>query len=212
VLIPDYETEVDFLNCEAIAKTVVELLHDNRKRALTVGIHGDWGAGKPSILKMVQSQLSRDKDVAVLWFNGWAFQGFDDAKTVMIEATIAELMRQRSTLAWVKDIGGKLLRRVDWLKVIKRGGGLAFNVMTGLQSPDQIRSALEGLNGVIDKLNRQKRTRPDQKISVTMSEREAQSTQRRLWPCAPIYHSGSRGRTHRVTDCRAAPSGPGGRY
>ena len=26
-----------------------------------------------------------------LWFNGWTFEGFDDAKTVLIESTIAEL-------------------------------------------------------------------------------------------------------------------------
>jgi predicted KAP-like P-loop ATPase len=159
VLIPDYETEVDFLNCEAISKTVVQLLRDNRKRALTIGIHGDWGAGKSSILKMVQSDLSQDKDVAVLWFNGWAFQGFDDAKTVIIEATIAELIRQRSTTGKVREIGGKLLKRIDWLKIVKRGGGLAFNLATGLPSPDQIGSAIEGLNGVIEKL---KGTKPEE--------------------------------------------------
>jgi predicted KAP-like P-loop ATPase len=104
MLIPDHETEVDFLNCEAISKTVVELLKDNRKRALTVGIHGDWGAGKSSILKMVQVELSQDSKVACLWFNGWAFQGFEDAKTVLIEATITELMRQRSGISKVKTL------------------------------------------------------------------------------------------------------------
>jgi predicted KAP-like P-loop ATPase len=93
MLIPDHETEVDFLNCEAISRTVVQLLRSNRKRALTVGIHGDWGAGKSSILKMIEQELVQDKDVACLWFNGWAFQGFDDAKTVLIEATITELCR-----------------------------------------------------------------------------------------------------------------------
>jgi predicted KAP-like P-loop ATPase len=159
VLIPDYETEVDFLNCEAISKTVVQLLCDNRKRALTIGIHGDWGAGKSSILKMIQSDLSQDKDVAVLWFNGWAFQGFDDAKTVMIEATIAELIRQRSAIGKVKEIGVKLLKRIDWLKVVKRGGSLALNLATGLPSPDQIGLAIEGLNGVIEKL---KGTEPEE--------------------------------------------------
>jgi predicted KAP-like P-loop ATPase len=111
VLIPDHETEVDFLNCEAISRTVVDLLKGNRTRALTVGIHGDWGAGKSSILKMVQRDLARDKDVACLWFNGWAFQGFDDAKTVMIEATIAELCRQRSTVGKVKELGARGLFR-----------------------------------------------------------------------------------------------------
>jgi putative protein kinase ArgK-like GTPase of G3E family len=33
-----------------IAKTVVVLLKDNRHNALTVGIQGDWGAGKSSVL------------------------------------------------------------------------------------------------------------------------------------------------------------------
>jgi len=149
VLIPDHETEVDFLNCEAISRTVVDLLKGNRARALTIGIHGDWGAGKSSILKMVQRDLAKDKDVACLWFNGWAFQGFDDAKMVRIEATIAELCRQRSTVGKVKELGSRLLKRIDWLKVMKRGGGLAFNVVTGLPSPDQLESLWNGLQSTI---------------------------------------------------------------
>ena len=49
MLIPDHETAVDFQNYEAIARAVVELLEGNRSRTLTIGIHGDWGAGKSSI-------------------------------------------------------------------------------------------------------------------------------------------------------------------
>lgn len=142
MFIPDNETAVDYLNCEAISRTVVTLLKQNRARALTVGVHGDWGAGKSSILKMVELGLSKDKNVACLWFNGWAFEGFDDAKTVLIEATITELYRQRSTVGKVKELSRKLLKRVDWLKVAKRGSGLAINALTGLPSPDQIESVV----------------------------------------------------------------------
>ncbi len=142
MLIPDHETEVDYLNCESISQTIFELLKDNRKRALTVGIHGDWGAGKSSILKMIETNLNSDKDVAVLWFNGWTFEGFADAKTVLIENTITELYRQRSTVGKVKEKARELLKRVNWLKIAKRSSGLAFNIMTGLPSPDQIETAL----------------------------------------------------------------------
>lgn len=148
MLIPDHETEIDYLNCEAISQTVVELLKDNRKRALTVGIHGDWGAGKSSILKMIAADLSLDEDVAVLWFNGWTFQGFDDAKTVLIENTITELCRQRSKVGKVKEKAAKLLKRVNWLKIAKLSSGVAFNVLTGLPSPAQIETVIGALQSL----------------------------------------------------------------
>jgi predicted KAP-like P-loop ATPase len=149
VLIPDHETAVDFLNYEAISKTVAELLKDNRQRALTIGIHGDWGAGKSSVLKMVESEMSKDRQVACLWFNGWAFQGFDDAKTVLIEVIISELFRQRSADEKVREIVKSLLKRVEWLKLARRGASLAFTLATGMPSPDQIRTALGGLQNLL---------------------------------------------------------------
>lgn len=148
MLIPDHETAVDFLNYEAVSKTVVELLKNNRQRALTVGIHGDWGAGKSSVLKMVESAIASDKKVACLWFNGWTFQGFDDAKTVLIEVIISELVRQRSAVGKVKEIGGRLLKRVDVMKLARRGAGLAFTLTTGLPSLDQISTVLAGIQSL----------------------------------------------------------------
>ena len=150
MLLADHETAVDFLNYEAISKTIVELLRDNRQRALTIGIHGDWGAGKSSVLKMVEAEIGHDKQVACLWFNGWTFQGFDDAKTVLIETTITELCRQRSTIGKVKEMGARLIKRIDWLKVAKRSSGLAINVLTGLPSPDQIETVLGSLGAIAD--------------------------------------------------------------
>ncbi len=148
MLIPDYETEVDFLNCEAISQTIVELLKVDSKRPLTVGIHGDWGAGKSSILKMIEANLRSVDDVAVLWFNGWAFEGFDDAKIVLIENTIIELCRQRSTFGKVKEKTKNLLQRVNYLKLAKRSSGIGFNVLTGSPSPDQIEMAVNALRSM----------------------------------------------------------------
>lgn len=166
MLLPDHETAVDFLNYEAISTTVVELLRENRKRALTIGIHGDWGAGKSSVLKMVEAETAKDKGIACLWFNGWTFQGFDDAKTVLIETTISELCRQRSTYGKVREIGSRLIKRIDWLKVLKRGGGLAFNLITGLPSPDQIETVWSALGALADRL----RGMPPEEIEAKITE------------------------------------------
>jgi predicted KAP-like P-loop ATPase len=148
MLIPDHETAVDFLNYEAIATTVTEILKNNRQRALTIGIHGDWGAGKSSVLKMVEASMAKDDKVACLWFNGWTFQGFDDAKTVLIESIITELSRKRSAVGKVKKVSARLLKRLDWLKMLRRGGSLAFSVVTGIPSPDMITSAIAGIDAI----------------------------------------------------------------
>ena len=148
MLIPDHETAIDFLNYEAISYTVIELLKNNRQQALSVGIHGDWGAGKSSILKMIESGLCEDEKVACLWFNGWEFQGFDDAKTVLIESIITELSRQRSED--VKELCARLIKRVDWLKIAKRASSVALTLTTGLPSPDQIEAVVGNLKSLID--------------------------------------------------------------
>jgi predicted KAP-like P-loop ATPase len=59
----------------------------------------------------------------------------------------------------VKEMGGRLLKRVEWLKLLKRGGGLVFNAVTGLPSPDQIGTVLEKINATIGGL---KDLTPDQ--------------------------------------------------
>ena len=46
----DQETATDFLYYEAIAKTVVKLIRQTPNAPVTIGLHGDRGAGKSSVL------------------------------------------------------------------------------------------------------------------------------------------------------------------
>ncbi len=80
----DNETKVDLLNNEAIAETIIALLAEKPDRAVTIGVHGDWGAGKSSILEMIEAELGSKDDILCLKFNGWRFQGFEDAKIALI--------------------------------------------------------------------------------------------------------------------------------
>lgn len=137
MFISDQETATDMLQYEAIAKTVAKLIEKSPGVPITIGVHGDWGAGKSSVLKMAQSALE-GTGVLCIWFNGWAFEGFEDAKTVVLETIIEELKRARPTSKKVKDAAKKLLKRVDWLKAAKKAGGLAFTLATGIPTLSQI--------------------------------------------------------------------------
>jgi KAP family P-loop domain len=137
--ISDQETKVDLLRNEAIASTVIRLINERHDRSVTIGVHGDWGAGKSSVLEMIQSGFGKDDSrVLCLKFNGWQFQGFEDAKIAVIEGVVTELIANRPFLNKATDEVKEVLKHINWLKAAKRLGGLAFNAFTGLPSPDQI--------------------------------------------------------------------------
>lgn len=144
MILADNETRVDLLNNEAIAATIVELMRARPDRPVTIGVHGDWGAGKSSILEMIEAGLEEDEKVLCLKFNGWRFQGFEDAKIALIEGIVDGLIEKRPALTKAADAVKDILRRIDWLKVAKKVGGLAFTAYTGIPSPSL-------LEGVVDK-------------------------------------------------------------
>src|SRR3984957_15415902 len=98
MILADNETRLDLLNNEAIAITIVELLRERQAQPITVGVHGDWGAGKSSILEMIEVRFFDDADVLCLKFNGWRFQGFEDAKIALIEGIVTGLLEKRPLL------------------------------------------------------------------------------------------------------------------
>src|SRR6266851_4933247 len=151
MFLSDQETEVDLLYYEAIARTVVKLIGETKSSAVTIGVHGDWGAGKSSVLKMTSAAFEGQDRVLCLWFNGWAFEGFDDAKTVVIETIVEELRRARPASAKVAEAARKVLKRVDWFKIAKKTGGLAFTAMTGIPTFDQLQSIVDVAKAVISK-------------------------------------------------------------
>ena len=138
MIIADNETDVDYLYYEPVAKTVVKLIRERSDDALTIGLHGDWGAGKSSYLMMIENAFAGDKNTLCVRFNGWLFEGYDDAKAVLIETIVAALLEKRSHLDKVKDKAGEVLQSVNWMKVARTLGGAALTFFTGLPNSDII--------------------------------------------------------------------------
>jgi predicted KAP-like P-loop ATPase len=156
----DNETATDFLYYESISKTVVQLITDSGESPVSIGIHGDWGAGKSSILAMVAQSLEADEKVVCVRFNGWQFQGFEDAKTVVIERILGTLEHSKPVLAKGKTKVVSLFKRVRWFKLARKTGGLLLSLKTGLPinsiadfAEDQIKQIVGGEAEVGDYLS-----------------------------------------------------------
>lgn len=149
MILTDNETKVDLLNNEAIATTIIKLLRQRPDRPVTIGVHGDWGAGKSSILEMIEAGLDGDDGILCLKFNGWRFQGFEDAKIALIEGIVTGLVEKRPALQKAAGAVKKVFERIEWLKVAKKAGGLALTAFTGIPTIDQVQAIVGGLEGML---------------------------------------------------------------
>lgn len=150
MFLSDHETSIDLLYYDAIAKTVVKLIRGSGSQPLTIGIHGDWGAGKSSVLAMAEKHMDEEKDTLCLRFNGWQFQGFEDAKTALIEAIITELRDAKKENEGVLDKASALLRRVDYLKLAQKGISYGLSIASGIPHPEQIKDAASLIMGLAE--------------------------------------------------------------
>ncbi|MDD4324355.1 MAG: P-loop NTPase fold protein [Eubacteriales bacterium] len=151
MILSDNETKIDMLNNRAIAKTVAELIIECDERPISIGVHGDWGAGKSSILAMVEDELlsAQKEDIECIRFNGWKHQGFEDAKIALMSAIVSELVEKRKPSAKAKIVLKKLWKNINWLSVAKAAGNVAFSAATGIPPIGFLSNLMENLEGSV---------------------------------------------------------------
>jgi hypothetical protein len=128
----DNESEKDLLGFEHLSNAAVTLIRNDALLPATVGIFGDWGSGKSSLLQIVSRQLEADEGTIVLCFNGWLFEDYEDAKTALMGSILEELLDHQGVNGKAKDGIKALLKRVNKFKLAVGIGKIAVGIGTGL--------------------------------------------------------------------------------
>lgn len=119
----DNETTTDLIGFKVHADLIRTVVTEPAMLPVVLGVFGDWGGGKSSIMKMLEANLNSDeyKDTACLYFNGWMFEGYEDAKTALLSSILIELGEHKRFGPIVKDKVIGLLKRVKWMELAKLG-------------------------------------------------------------------------------------------
>src|SRR5208282_4072639 len=118
----DNETEIDLLGFDVHADLIRSVITDQSVLPVTVGVFGDWGGGKSSIMKMLQKELSNQEtypNVVCLYFNGWTFEGYEVAKSALLSSILIQLGEHKKFGAKAKDWAVRLLKRLKWMEMGK---------------------------------------------------------------------------------------------
>lgn len=98
---------------------------------------------------MIERTFADEDSTLCVRFNGWLFEGYDDAKAVLIETIVAELLKKRSTLAKVKEKAGDVLQSINWFKVARTLGGAALSFYAGMPQGDILQGVSKVAENVI---------------------------------------------------------------
>lgn len=122
----DNETSEDLLGFKVHADLLVNIINDDSILPITIGIFGDWGSGKSSILQILKEEFEKEdsRDTLCIYFNGWTFEGYDDAKAALLKSIIKEVEDNKNIADEIKETikekSRKLWKSIDWM----RGAGM----------------------------------------------------------------------------------------
>jgi predicted KAP-like P-loop ATPase len=127
----DSETEIDFLDYGYMISILKDIICNDELLPASIGIYGDWGSGKSSLIHMCMKDLEDKKEAKCLIFNGWLFESYSDAKTALLNSILDAIAEDESLPNKAKDVLKGLYKSVDKFqlaqKVLKQGATFAFS-------------------------------------------------------------------------------------
>ena len=119
----DKEANIDYLNFGYLVNLITDIAMDRSLTPSTIGLYGDWGSGKSSLMKLAKksieekSEKKRRKDetpkTLCIEFNGWLFEGYEDTKTSLCGTILDKLADEERFGPEVADYAKELIKKID---------------------------------------------------------------------------------------------------
>jgi hypothetical protein len=117
MLLDDNPATKDYFNYHKCIDTLTEVILNIKSTPYTIGIFGDWGSGKTTLMSFIKNKL-KDK-CKTIWFNPWKYDNKEEVWNALIQSILNEMKR---------DIEFQEAERADDLikRIVKCGEKLAW--------------------------------------------------------------------------------------
>lgn len=170
----DNASNIDMLFYSPYADTIANFAKEESLSPLTIGLYGSWGAGKSSLLNLIESKLSGSEKTVCIVLNAWQFEGYEDAKIAIMESLLKAIKENETFWSKAKEKIKRLLSRIDFLKLGKdiaiKGAPIAIGALTGNPIPlavslsaelSNVENAISSLDEFKNSYIKQEENKPD---------------------------------------------------
>ena len=174
----DIETSTDYLHFSVVSQAVADMIVESGKSPISIGVSGSWGSGKPSMVKMIGQELKKrdEKGTSYIFleFNAWLYQGYDDARTALLQSVQKKLSSEMEKRKIPEGDGAweklkKFTKRINWFQVSKLAlpllagfipgvnavgaiGGLVTAISSSIDNKEETEKNSEAVNSALEKL------------------------------------------------------------
>lgn len=142
----DVESEKDYLNFGEVSQLAVDVLNSPGMLPVSIGVFGNWGAGKSSLLKLIESQLVREnQNCIIVKFDAWLHQGYDDVRAALLEVIATKFTETTKENEGLLEKAKRLLNRVNDFRIL----GIAAEgtaLLTGIPTGGMLFSGISSLS------------------------------------------------------------------
>lgn len=140
----DNETHEDLIDFKYLTSSVNLIINNDDLVPSTIGLYGDWGSGKSSLMKMVEIENKKPENI-IIHFNGWLFEGYEDAKTALLSTIVDELIKSRTWDKKAIKYIGRLVKKVKWFKVLVKSGKIGASAYLASQGDANYETMFEDI-------------------------------------------------------------------
>jgi hypothetical protein len=138
-LLTDNPETTDRLGFKPMADILVDVIEQTHP-PFTIGVFGEWGSGKTTIMTLVRSQLE-ERNAKTVWFNAWKYDGKEVIWNALIQ-TIFFAMKENAPPAAPPDFGERVKTTATKLAIFAAKKATTF-IPGGFVKPEDVDTVVE---------------------------------------------------------------------
>lgn len=93
-MLTDNPTIKDKFGFNIYSKILAQTIKDTNDLPFSIGIFGQWGSGKSSLMLMIEDQIKKLSKIKTIWFNPWKYDKKEELWSALIQSILYKIAEE----------------------------------------------------------------------------------------------------------------------